>query len=83
MFKNINWLGIFSLLFTLLALLLSSTLILYIFAMLAALIALILAHYAQKTLMVKISRGISAIVFIFWTAVIILTLFVSPALPID
>ena len=81
MLKDINWLGIFSLLFTLLALLLSSTLILYIFAMLAALISLLFAHYAKKTKIVKISRFLSAAVLVFWTGVIILTLFVSPALP--
>jgi len=74
MFKDINWLGLLSLLFTLNALFLSATLYLFIFGMFFALLAMILAHYAKDSLMVKISRTLSALVLLFGVTVILVSL---------
>lgn len=70
--KNINWLGILSLLLTLFALFLSATLYLFIFGILVAFLSLVSAHFAQKTIIVKISQILSIIVLIFGTTLIVL-----------
>ena len=74
MFKNINWLGVFSLLLTLIALFLTLTLYLFIFGMFVAFFALVSAHFAPKTIIVKISQVLSAIVLLFGTTLIVVSL---------
>ncbi|MBN2825677.1 MAG: hypothetical protein JXQ76_10150 [Campylobacterales bacterium] len=76
MFKNINWLGIASLLFTLLALLASATFFLLFFALFFAFVALVLAYYSKKSWMRTATNYISGFIFVFWTLFVLLGAFV-------
>jgi len=49
MLKNINWLGVASLFFMLLALLASATFFLFFYAIFFAIVALVLAYYSKKS----------------------------------
>ena len=75
MLKNINWLGIISLILTLFALLLSATLYFFIFGMFFAIFALVFAYFAPKTRIVKVSQFFSVIILFLGTVLLVIGLF--------
>jgi len=70
--KNINWLAILSLLFTLTALFLSITVYLFVFAVISSLLALLAAYYAQKSTFVKILQYINGFILFFWSVIVLI-----------
>ncbi len=75
MIARYNFLGFLSFLLTLFALLLAYSVYLFIIGMFFAALALISAHYARKTIIVKISQVFSTIILVLGTTVIMVATF--------